>query len=703
KTQDKAGNEITFSKRFMVYDSKEKSIPKHLAFWSKQVNTKVEPGQSTQLVLATQLENKLPIFFEHERKGKIVSSEWMEVDKWQVIDYTAKEMDRGNVQFQYAFTQNNRATSEVKNVIVPYSNKKLNFTYSTFRDKLRPGQEEEWIIKISGSEKEAVSAEMVATLYDASLDQFANHQWNLNLYSSYYRSRFIWRNRLFNSRAGNAPSAYINYNFFGPGSRVYPRLMLSAYSSYKSPGFMDQALGTVAQSEMMPRTYAADDAVPRSAAAPAPPPPPPGEAEATEFSEKIGGDQDSSALTATDQTNDAGIAPVQIRKDLDETVFFFPDLYTDEEGNVLLKFKMKEALTEWHFLGLAHTKDLKVGITENKVVTQKELMVLPNAPRFVREGDNFEFTAKVSNLTANNLSGKAKIEFLDPINQSKVNETLGISNSEIDFNAAAGQSARLAWNIEIPFGQLNGLTYRVIAQTEQFSDGEENTMPVLTNRTLVTETMPMTVRANKTKTFEFTAFEKSKQSPTATPHLFQLSFTSNPAWMAVQSLPYLMEYPYECSEQLFNRLYANTLSAHVLNAHPSIKGVFESWQGTDAMKSELEKQQALKTVLLEETPWVRDAQDEATQRAQIALLFDLNRLANEQQVAMDKLIARQSPDGGFAWFGGGRNNAFITNYLIAGFGHLHSMGAIDLRSNKQMAVMVDKAIAFVDQDFIDRY
>ncbi|GAB5553318.1 MAG: alpha-2-macroglobulin family protein [Saprospiraceae bacterium] len=699
QTKDRASNNITFSKRFMVYDTENKAIPKHLSFWSKLKTTNTEPGEIAELVFASQSEEKRPLFLEMERKGEIIRSEWIEIDQWESIDYKVQEADRGNIQFQYGLVQKNRAQTGIENIIVPFTNKVLQFTYSTFRDKLRPGQEEEWIIKITGSEKEAVAAEMAATLYDASLDQFANHQWNLDLYSRFYRARFPWRTRLFNSRSETAPSPYIGYNFFGPGSRNYPNLQLMSANPYASR-YKQMSRRSMA-SESAPVTYAADESVPRSAAPP-PPPPPTAEPEADEVFMMTKA-QDSTAGEANEQNNEPDLAPVQIRKDLDETVFFFPDLYTDEAGNVLLKFKMKEALTKWKFLGVAHTKDLKIGLTEKEIVTQKELMVLPNAPRFVREGDVFEFTAKVSNLTDQSLSGTAQIEFLDPINQKSVNQQLGIENPKIDFTAAAGQTARLAWGINIPFGSLTGLTYRVIAQTEQFSDGEENTIPVLTNRTLVTETMPMTVRAKKTKTFEFEAFQKTSQSATATPHLFQLSFTSNPAWMAVQSLPYLMEYPYECSEQLFNRLYANTLSAHVLNAHPSIKGVFDSWKGPDAMKSELEKQQALKTVLLEETPWVMDAQNEATQKAQIALLFDLDRLADEQQAALDKLIARQSSDGGFAWFGGGNNNPYITNYLIAGFGHLHSLGALDLKDNNQINSMVNKAIAFADEDFVNRY
>lgn len=697
QTQDKAGNDITYSQRFMVYDSENKAIPKHLSFWSKLKTSTTEPGETAQLIFASQSSEKQPLFLEMERKGKIIRNEWIEMDQWKTIEYEVEEADRGNIQFQYAFAQKNRARTEVENLIVPFTNKVLQFTYSTFRDKLRPGQEEEWIIKITGSEKEAIAAEMAATLYDASLDQFATHQWNLDLYSRFYRARFPWRTRLFNSRSERGSSPYIGYDFLGPGNRNYPTLNLATNVAY----------GGIQQYAAVPRTYEADGArmVTRSAMSAAPPPPPLAEEAipVNDSSDLVAKMSNTSEQSNPETTKKSTPPAIQIRKDLDETVFFFPDLYTDKAGNVLLKFKMKEALTKWKFLGLAHTKDLKIGLTEKEIVTQKELMVLPNAPRFVREGDAFEFTAKVSNLTTEVLSGTARVEFLDPINQNNVNQLLGIENQELDFTAPAGQTARLAWDIKIPFGSLTGLTYRVIAQTEQFSDGEENTIPVLTNQTLVTETMPMTVRANKSKTFEFEAFQKTSQSATATPHLFQLSFTSNPAWMAVQSLPYLMEYPYECSEQLFNRLYANTLSAQVLNAHPNIKGIFESWKGTDAMKSELEKQQALKSVLLEETPWVMDAQSEAAQKAQIALLFDLDRLADEQQTALDKLMARQSPDGGFAWFGGGSNNPYITNYLIAGFGHLNSLGAMDLTGNNQITTIVNKAIEFADNDFANRY
>lgn len=397
---------------------------------------------------------------------------------------------------------------------------------------------------------------------------------------------------------------------------------------------------------------------------------------------------------------------VKVRTNLNETVFFLPELSTDAEGNVIVKFKMNEALTKWKFLGFAHTEDLKFGLTEKEIVTQKELMVLPNPPRFMREDDEIEFTAKVSNLTEKELTGTAIIQLFDATTMQPVDDLFGLKNAEVPFTAKAGQSARLAWNLEVPsVAKVSGLVHRVVAKSGTFSDGEEDALPILTNRMLVTETLPLPVRGKKKEEFVFVSLKNSGASNTLEHQSFSLEFTSNPAWYAVQALPYLMEYPYECIEQQFNRYYANALATTVANAHPQIRQVFEKWKASDAgaMASNLSKNQELKSALLEETPWVLQAQSEEEQKRNIALLFDLNRMADEQQATLNKILERQSQSGGFAWFPGGEENWYMTQYIVEGLAHLQKLGVKELGQNQRVQEMLQRAVQFIDAKFVEHY
>jgi uncharacterized protein YfaS (alpha-2-macroglobulin family) len=258
---------------------------------------------------------------------------------------------------------------------------------------------------------------------------------------------------------------------------------------------------------------------------------------------------------------------------------------------------------------------------------------------------------------------------------------------------AAGQSTPVLWRLKVPADFTGAVTWRVFAETPAGRDGEESTVPVVTNRMLVTETLPMTVRGGQTRDFVFESLKTARQGSRVTQKV-SLEFTSNPVWYAVQSLPYLMEYPHECSEQIFSRFYANTLATSVVEQMPQVRKVFERWKGTDAMKSNLAKNQDLKSALLEETPWVLAAQSEEQQRQQIALLFDLNRMADERTRALGTLAERQNGDGGWAWFPGGQPNWSITQHIACGLLHLQRLEAFDPQKDQQTGQMLEKALTF---------
>ena len=354
-------------------------------------------------------------------------------------------------------------------------------------------------------------------------------------------------------------------------------------------------------------------------------------------------------------------------------------------------------------LGFAHTKDLKSGLATNHLVTQKDLMVVPNQPRFFRENDKMIFAVKVSSLVDNELTGQAQLEFFDALTMKPVDAAMKNVNKTQSFTLKPKQSTNLEWSIEIPEG-IQALTYRVVAKAGNFSDGEEMTIPVVTNRMLVTESLPLPIRGNQNKDFKFEKLLNNK-STTLRHQRFTLEFTSNPAWYAVQALPYLMEYPYDCVEQTFSKFYANSIASHIANSNPRIKQVFDTWKNVqpDALLSNLEKNQELKSAILEETPWVLQAKDESQRKRNVGLLFDLNRMSNEQEKALDKIVRAQTSNGGFSWFPGFPEDRYMTQHIVSGMGHLDVLGVKSVRQEDRTWNMVTKALVYLDQQIKDDY
>lgn len=358
---------------------------------------------------------------------------------------------------------------------------------------------------------------------------------------------------------------------------------------------------------------------------------------------------------------------------MNESAFFFPHVVSDAEGVVKLVFTMPEALTTWKFLGFAHDKDLRSGLLQDKVITAKDLMIQPNSPRFVREGDLLEFTVKVSNQSDQPQQGTVRLTFADARTSKSVDHALGIDTTDQVFDVPAKESRTFAWKMQVPDG-IGAMTYKAVGTTDRLSDGEEGYLPSLSRRVLVTESLPLPIRGIQTKTFDFVKLRESANSQTIQSQSLTVQMVSQPAWYAVMALPYLMEYPYECAEQQFNRLYANSLARHIANSDPKIRHIFDQWKGTAALDSPLEKNQDLKMVMLEETPWVRQAIKESEAHRNVGILFDDNRLNQETARLLQKLSGMQNPDGLWPWFPGGPSNEYISLYITTGFGRLRQLG-----------------------------
>ncbi|AEH01362.1 alpha-2-macroglobulin [Lacinutrix sp. 5H-3-7-4] len=755
ETKDKFGQAVKDEAKTRVFSEKDKVLEDNQLF---QITTNKEQyaiNDTAEITLATAAKNIL-VTVEIEKNQKITNTYIVALNQnKKTIEVPVSSKDIGGFAVHYSFAAFNEFKSGSLTINVPYPKTDLEIETLTFRDKLQPGTDETWKFKIKGPKGDKVSAELLASMYDASLDEFKTHNWSFNpIYRSMYHSRFrvnahrSFGNTNFNvNRDTNFKYSYTYQNFdqlnwfgFYFGNSRYLRrslknniynediLEMSAPAEAEvNADFVQTLQGQVsglnistgsgqpgAETEINLRGVSSlianieplfiIDGVPVD------------EENFRALNPKdilsinvIKGDEATAAygnrgkngvvIITTKNNPNANFDKVQIRKNLKETAFFFPQLQTNEKGEVSFSFTTPEALTKWKLQLLAHTKTLEHATTSLATVTQKELMVLPNVPRFLRQGDKISISTKISNLTNKDLNGITVLQLFDALTGKSIDSELSNVNNNKNFTVDAKGNTSVTWNLNIT-DNVQAIQYKIIAKSGDYSDGEQNALPVLTNRMLVTESLPMWIRSNQTKTFTLDKL-KNNTSTTLKNHKLTLEMTSNPAWYAVQALPYLMEYPYECNEQTFSRYYANALASHIANSNPRIQEVFNQWKNTDALLSNLEKNQELKSILIQETPWLRDAQSETEQKKRIALLFDLNKMNNELSRTKRKLEQNQMSNGAWSWFGDYRANRYITQHIIAGFGHLKKL---DVSSSAvETSKMIDKALNYLDAEFIQEY
>lgn len=668
KTRDSFGKEVTAMLPLTLVDTSGDRFPIKIANHVSIESDQLSPGQSLRAVWGSGYPTARALV-EIEHRGEIVKRYWTPEERTQVsIEYPVTEAMRGGFTLHVTMVRENRAYLISRRIDVPWTNKELSIQWERLVSKLQPGQKETWTAVITGEDAERAAAEMVATLYDASLDAFKEHRW-MSGFSVFRQDRSMVSNSFVNQQ--RTLSTF--HNIWEMNQRNerwdYTRLnwppiqMFGNQLRSKSRGLAMRG----GEPEMMALSGSFDA---MSLAAPA--------AAAAESAGEMA-DAPFEGEPSGDGGGDAGggkkidLEGVSARKNLQETAFFFPQIVASGDGTVRLEFTMPEALTRWQFLGFAHDRNLRSGLLSETVVTSKDLMVQPNPPRFLREGDRLEFTVRVTNQSPTRQTGTASLRFKDMRTGDSIDDAIGNQTGDQSFDIAAGQSQTFAWKINVADG-IQTLTYRAIASTGKLSDGEEGYLPVLPRRILVTESMSLPIRGKQTRTFDFAKLGASADSETLTHQSLTVQMASNPSWYAVMSLPYLMEFPHQCSEQIFNRLYANALARHIATSDPKIEQVFQQWRATKTLDSPLLKNEDLKSVLNEETPWHRQAQAQSQARRNVGILFDQNRLDDETSRALNQLTQQQLEDGRWPWFPGGSANDFITLYITTGFGRLRHLG-----------------------------
>lgn len=699
-TKDDKGNPIVITKAILLSNPEAKQLtPK--SFLQLDAPLSMDNNGATTIRVGTSVPNAY-VFVVANYKGKSIFKKSYTINNTILsIEIPIDKSLKGGVDVYAALAYDNRLYEKSAHIYVPFNDlKNITMQWKSFRDKLLPGQQEKWILSIKGAAPD--SLELLSTLYDASLDAFVGHQYALNTYFPEY----------------TVTIGYNNYYIFAKNSDYYEGKNFNAYhegKSYSYPYLTDLYIGDYSYYRYMPQlmagTYALEEVMVTSANVK--------NKKYMRKGEGLGGGEDMAVADSAVEEAAGFVSKVaanytpngappeapkpspSIRTNLQELAFFFPQVYPQSDGTVQLEFTIPEALTKWKFLGLAHTPAMQTATISDYVVTQKDLMVTPNVPRFVRQGDTLVITAAIQNMSEISMNGKASLRLYNAINNQEISSALLLSASEQNFNAVKGSSDKVRWTLAIP-DYYDAITYEIDATTAHISDGERGAFPVLSNKILITETLPLWMSGKGKKTFTLEKL-KNNTSTTLKNHSLTLEYTPNPVWYAVQALPYIMEFPHECAEQLFARYYANTFATYIVKSNPAIQKVFEKWQSADALISNLEKNPELKNIILEETPWVRQAQSETEQKKRISLLFDYKNMATEQENALKKLLNLQTPNGGFTWFTGMRDNYYITLHILNGMGHLDKLKVIDIDEKKKLDNALSKALKYADKHFYEQY
>ncbi|MBD2768552.1 hypothetical protein IC235_11705 [Hymenobacter sp. BT664] len=720
---------------FTLYDSQATTIPYSTPDWFVALADTVAPGQPATVLLGSSATGAR-LLLEVERGGKLLRKEWLTLQPGEQRRLTVESGPAAASGPLYVHTlqvHDNQLYRHQATVEVAEKPQPLKVAISTFRDKLQPGQKETWRVTIQQANGQAAEAELLATLYDQSLDIFRPHQFpGLEFGAGYHPAWFGWQGEF--TRVGAQPLFEPGYS--GPAMVVYPALNTWDGLQDNFVGYGGGRRGPLRRA-MVGRAAGAQLSEVMVADANAAPAPMASAAGATSSALRKGLD-DARTIAGGNAVRPPApdLTTVPTRTDFRETAFWQPALHTDKNGDIVLEFQMPEAVTRWQLLALAHDKSLHTGRLARQLVTQKEIQITPNAPRFFRPGDTFTFPAKFSNLTDHPTTGSAQLFLLDAATGQDLSRQLLKSPAQQAVSADAHQSTALGWEISLPADFAPAaVTYRVVASTSfpagglksvegskaqkgkkglgtdagpaatSYTDGEESTLAVLPNRLLITERLPLPIVGPGSRTFELSKLT-GPGSPTRRNYSLTLEMTANPAWYAVQSLPYLVEYPYEGSEQVLSRLYANLVAAQILKSNPRFKAVLAEWtrqaqSGTAAQKnalaSKLAQNQELKNLLLQETPWVRDAQGETERLARLTGLFDEVRLKAETSRALLQLQRMQRPNGAFPWFEKMPDDRYITQLIVAGFGRLKKLNAFDAGQDDTARGILQNALRYLDE------
>lgn len=679
------GDTLSKGQDLTIIDETSKVLPKKQALWVFLPKNKMSIGDKFTFQVGSSFKNEKALV-TLRNSNDIIIQKWVDLKNRVPFSHLVNKEDRGGMVLDVILFYNGKFYTQQKNIIVPLDDKKLKIKTSTFRDKLQPGAKEQWRFTIQDNKGDWAKAELAAAMYDASLDEIYGQNWYFTPYVVPYMNK-RWEspsNRSYSSIGFNGWSWKWEY-LLRNGVVKYRTALLRGNEGYFRRNqrlLLNDAMASDKGNRLASVTVYKEYLV-----SPSP----------------YGQDSISSGeviYPPREEKLEKEAKPAEKivpRSNFNETAFFYPTIYSDSTNKYNLNFTLPESLTKWKLLLLAHTKDMKIGELQKVITAKKELMITANAPRFVREGDEFYFSAKVVNLTDSSPTVTAHLDLKDAISNEKLEGLLQDSLTKT-LILPPHTTKPVSWQLKI--GNQNLLQYVVTVHNDHFSDGEQNIIPVLSNRTLIINTKHQIIRDTGKTEVDFKDF-LDNQSSTLDNKSYTVEYIDNLAWNAVLALPYLSKATNKSTTALMNSYYANAIATDIINRHPEVKAIFNQWKNKspEMLWSALQKNEKVKSILLNETPWVMAAKNETEQRRRIAQLFQLNQLKNKQNGIFRHLINRQNGDGGFGWFDNGRSNVYITQSILTQFGHLKRLGI----STDDFNYLIQKAAQFLSSKQVAKY
>lgn len=678
--KDGQGREAVYRQNLILFAADDNKPPYQTLDWFRVLETEFGADKDASLVFGTSGKDIYVLYDVFCGDKRLESKRFQLTDSVVRMTFPYKEAYGDGILVQFAFVKNGKFYRNQARLTKILPDKKLEMKWDVFRDKLKPGQEEEWRLSIRYPDGKPAEAELLAAMYDASLDKLIGHNWSLRLSFPRFLPSGTW-----NGYMGNTTYFYLNFPL---KSLRYKPL---SYDNLKPSLWFEQGVTELLlycqdhASTGMAAGIQSKNFKARSATAP-------GVAmDNLVFEEEVV--VSNAEASDAEETEPTG----QPRTNFAETAFFYPQLRTNAAGEVSFSFLLPESLTEWKFMGLAHTKNMDWNQLTAKAVASKEFMLQPNMPRFVRVGDRTSIAASIMNLTDQTISGTVRMELFNP-------ETDKVFLSQKQkFSVEAGKTSAVSFSFMVN-ETVSVMACRMVADGGTFSDGEQRYIPVLTNKEWMTESLPMAVNGEETKSYSL-ADLFNKNSKTATDRRLTIEFTGNPAWYAVQALPSLSNPADDNAISWVSAYYGNNVSASIVEANPRIKAVFDSWKAQGGTKetlwSNLQKNQELKNILLDQSPWVTEAINEADQKQRIALLFDLNTQRNGNAIAVEKLRKLQSPTGTWSWYNGMDGSRYVTQFVMETLTRMQELTGTPLAQD--VLGMYAKAFDYLNEQALEEY
>ena len=683
--KDTQGRECTASKNFLLFSLNDKRPPFVITDWFYQDGLEFDAASPATVYIGSS-EKNVYLLYDVFAGNKRLESKRIELsDSVVSFRFPYKKEYGDGILVSMAFVKDGRLYSHNARIMKPAPEKKLQLKWTTFRDKLRPGQQEEWKLTVLYPDGSPAEAEMLATMYDASLDKiYSAHKldfgvdfhyvvpltyWN----TSYMRNAYLYvdfplkrlravpleYSELIIPSTGRMEAMVVGYGG-SPRATLAGALKIRGRSAANAVMNQEAVTDMVLQEEMVE----------------------------TSAQEKV-------EMGSSEELAETG--DIQIRENFAETAFFYPQLRTNEKGEVSISFVLPESLTRWKFMGLAHTRNVDYGKIEATATASKEFMLQPNMPRFVRVGDKANIAASLMNLSDKGVKGTVRMELFNP-------ETEKVFYSQKQkFDVKGGETGHVNFTFEVS-DKYAVMACRMVADGDTFSDGEQRYIPVLTDKQWVTETVPLNVNGEGAHTFSLENLF-NKHSKTASEQRLTVEFTAHPAWYVVQALPVVANPQNEDALSWATAYYAHSLAAYIVKENPRIKQVFDSWKAQGGTKetfmSNLQKNQELKNILLAETPWLTEATNEAEQKQRIATLFDLNTMNSQLAVSVEKLGELQNADGAWSWYKGMQGSRYVTTQVMEMLVRLNALTHQD--ADSRMQPMIQKGFEYLGKQAAEEY